>query len=385
MPEPALPLRGEAGVTYAKLFGSILYSTIWQAPDHVRLVWITMLAMKDQDGIVEASVPGLAKAANVSVDLTRDALAALQAPDPDSRTPDHEGRRIESVDGGWRVLNHEKYRAKEALAERRAKEAARTKQRRDEGKLPPPKRKRDASGRVRNSPETSGRVRNSPECPPSETETDHPDREPASVAPGPVPAPSGDLHSSHGGDHEQARAVPAPVNRGWPRTSGAQVPAAPPPPNARDDRAGSRVSDPPGDPLAAERSRLLRVLPQLHVERFRAVKQEIGAAVPDLALPQAERAVREHLLQQPTLEGYEDRARHVLAVREAEARRPPGSLRYFGVGVWREPAWGMATTMEIEAPAASARVGRIEPAPADPAAATGSVDLRAIRDGGTKS
>jgi hypothetical protein len=33
------------------------------------------------------------------------------SPDPDSRTPEHEGRRIEVIDGGWRLLNHEKYRA----------------------------------------------------------------------------------------------------------------------------------------------------------------------------------------------------------------------------------------------------------------------------------
>lgn len=371
-------------MSYAKLFASIITSTVWLEPPDVFKVWIFFLSQKDQDGIVEGSIPGLAAVIGVPRATVETAIAKFMAPDPDSRTPEYEGRRLEAIDGGWRVLNHEKYRLKDAIEERREKERARTKRRRDAGKLKRPRKKRtspDTSGKDRARPDASGSVR---DVPPSEAEAEHPDRAPASVAAGPDPAPSGDLHSSHGGDHEQARAVPAPVNRGWPRASGAKVPAAPPPPNARDDRAGSRVSAPPPDPLVAERSRLLRLLPQLHVERFRAVKQEIGAAVPDLALPQAERAVREHLLQQPTLEGYEDRARHVLAVREAEARRPPGSLRYFGVGVWREPAWSMATTMEIGAPAASARVGRVEPAPADPAAATGPVDLRAIRDGGSK-
>jgi hypothetical protein len=39
------------------------------------------------------------------------AITTFLSPDPDSRTPEHEGRRIEVIDGGWRLLNHEKYRA----------------------------------------------------------------------------------------------------------------------------------------------------------------------------------------------------------------------------------------------------------------------------------
>lgn len=69
-----------------------------------------MLAMADSRGRVWASVPGLANRARVSVDSTRAAIATFLSPDPDSRTPDHEGRRIEAIDGGWRLLNHDKYR-----------------------------------------------------------------------------------------------------------------------------------------------------------------------------------------------------------------------------------------------------------------------------------
>ncbi len=104
---------------YTKLFSSILASTIWRAPDKTRIVWITLLAMADQHGIAEGSVPGLADFARVSVDECRGALAELMAPDPDSRTPDWDGRRIEPVDGGWLLLNHGKYRAKMNADERR--------------------------------------------------------------------------------------------------------------------------------------------------------------------------------------------------------------------------------------------------------------------------
>ena len=78
-----------------------------------------MLAMCNKDGIVEASVPGLADMARVSVDACRASLVKLQSPDPDSRTKDHEGRRVSPTDGGWFILNHAKYRAKMNNDERR--------------------------------------------------------------------------------------------------------------------------------------------------------------------------------------------------------------------------------------------------------------------------
>jgi hypothetical protein len=69
-----------------------------------------MLAIADADGIVSASVPGLASVSNVSVESTRTAVKNLLSEDPDSRTKDFEGRRIEEIDGGWRILNYLKYR-----------------------------------------------------------------------------------------------------------------------------------------------------------------------------------------------------------------------------------------------------------------------------------
>jgi hypothetical protein len=104
---------------YTKLFNSILASTVWREPNEVRILWITMLAMADRTGLVEGSVPGLADFARISVDSCRDALARLSSPDPDSRTKSAEGRRIQEVDGGWLVINHNKYRAKMGADERR--------------------------------------------------------------------------------------------------------------------------------------------------------------------------------------------------------------------------------------------------------------------------
>jgi hypothetical protein len=95
---------------YTKLSSSILASSIWQECNETRLVWITLLALADANGMVEASVPGLASIARVPLSACEEALRALQAPDPYSRNPDHQGRRIEPVNGGWLLLNHEHYR-----------------------------------------------------------------------------------------------------------------------------------------------------------------------------------------------------------------------------------------------------------------------------------
>lgn len=70
-----------------------------------------MLAMADSKGRVWASVPGLANRARVPIEDAQDAITRFLSPDAYSRTPEHEGRRIEPIDGGWRLLNHAKYRA----------------------------------------------------------------------------------------------------------------------------------------------------------------------------------------------------------------------------------------------------------------------------------
>jgi hypothetical protein len=104
---------------YVKLFSSIVNSTIWREPNHVRIVWITMLAIADKNGTVHAALPGLADLARVTIAECEEALGTLSQPDTYSRTPDHEGRRIEWIEGGWVLLNHAKYRNMLGEAERR--------------------------------------------------------------------------------------------------------------------------------------------------------------------------------------------------------------------------------------------------------------------------
>ena len=69
-----------------------------------------MLAMADRKGRVWASIPGLANRARVPLEDSEKALATFLAPDKYSRTKDDDGRRIAEIDGGWKLLNYEKYR-----------------------------------------------------------------------------------------------------------------------------------------------------------------------------------------------------------------------------------------------------------------------------------
>lgn len=95
---------------YVKLFSEILDSSLWSQSASIKLVWITLLAKADQFGVARVSVPGLARAAALSLEETLEAIEYLLAPDPFSKSKAEEGRRIELIDGGIRLINYEKYR-----------------------------------------------------------------------------------------------------------------------------------------------------------------------------------------------------------------------------------------------------------------------------------
>jgi hypothetical protein len=110
---------------FVKVYGSILTSSIWMEDAPTRITWLTLLVMADQNGFVEASVLGIAHQARVTPDQCRAALGCFQRPDPDSKDPENEGRRIVKVDGGFIILNHQKYRERQTPAQVRTAERTR--------------------------------------------------------------------------------------------------------------------------------------------------------------------------------------------------------------------------------------------------------------------
>lgn len=87
--------------------------SIWSEPNEIRICWITLLAMCDSDGIVEASIPGIAARAHLSLKDVEGAIKLFESPDPYSTNPANEGRRVERIASGFRVLNFCHYRQKD--------------------------------------------------------------------------------------------------------------------------------------------------------------------------------------------------------------------------------------------------------------------------------
>lgn len=132
---------------FTKLQRSILGSSVWLYDNETRIVWITMLALCDKDGIVRLSPGMVAHMARVSEDGAAKALERLQEPDSISRNSEFEGRRIRRVDGGFEVLNYMRYYhegirqdRKDYFREKKAESRARI---RSEGKIIRPEHRDD--------------------------------------------------------------------------------------------------------------------------------------------------------------------------------------------------------------------------------------------------
>jgi len=118
-------------MSFTKVHQSILQSSLWCEDSDTKVVWITLLALADRHGEVMASVPGLARTAGVTLEKCQAAIAKFTQPDPHSRTPDLEGRRLEPIPGGWALVNHAKYRHEASKEDSKEKAAQRQKRHRE--------------------------------------------------------------------------------------------------------------------------------------------------------------------------------------------------------------------------------------------------------------
>lgn len=155
---------------YAKLFRSLLLSSVWSEDPATKVLWVSMLAEADAEGYVFGSIVGLAKMAGLLVDETQSSLAKLMAPDPVSsdltRAPENEGRRVVVIPGGWRLVNYAYYRDLQDVDVRRAQDRLRKQRYRSQTKRP------RVSRRVPRCPTLSRDVPPIPKCPPSDADAD---------------------------------------------------------------------------------------------------------------------------------------------------------------------------------------------------------------------
>lgn len=99
---------------YGKLFSSLYQGTLRGCPDEI-LVFTNLIAHADMHGIVDKHWRSIAEETGLDVDRVKAAIVNLEAPDPESRSPEMEGRRIVPMDEhrawGWQIVNHGKYRS----------------------------------------------------------------------------------------------------------------------------------------------------------------------------------------------------------------------------------------------------------------------------------
>jgi hypothetical protein len=164
---------------YAKVFESIVRSSVWSESLSCRILWVTMLVTADREGFVFGSVDGLARVANLTIEDTREAIETLLSPDSNSSDliddPENNGRRVETVSRGWRIINYAYYRDLQRAEDRREKARKKKAEQRE-------RKRRAGAVSPCSVPSLSPRV---PESPTSELDSELDKRERASASPAP--------------------------------------------------------------------------------------------------------------------------------------------------------------------------------------------------------
>ena len=109
---------------YGKIFESMYHGTLagnWKA----LITFQQMIVLSNDEGIIDMTPHAISNITGIPLEIIEEGIKYLEQPDIYSRTPDHEGRRIERLDEhrpwGWIVLNKVKYKR---LASREEKKAA---------------------------------------------------------------------------------------------------------------------------------------------------------------------------------------------------------------------------------------------------------------------
>jgi len=140
---------------YTRVFVTVLDSSI--AEDFtLRHVFEDLFKLCDwKTGVVDMTRQAISRRLNIPLKIVSECIDRLEAPDPASRDPDNQGRRLKRLDEhrdwGWKILNWEKYDA----IRNRADVAMRVQRHRDKkkeegsvtGENPPRSAPRDTNNR----------------------------------------------------------------------------------------------------------------------------------------------------------------------------------------------------------------------------------------------
>jgi len=98
---------------YGKIFDSIYDGTLvedWRA----LVTFQQFIVLCDSDGVVDMTPSAISRRTGIPIEHIKAGIELLEKPDPWSRTPDEEGRRLLRLDNhrewGWQIVNHQKYK-----------------------------------------------------------------------------------------------------------------------------------------------------------------------------------------------------------------------------------------------------------------------------------
>lgn len=109
---------------YAKVFAQIYDGTLCtHGPWEALVTFQQLLILADKDGNVDMTIPAISRRTTIPLEILEKGIKALLEPDPHSRTPTEEGRRIIPLapgrDWGWSVVNYTHYRSIKREEDRR--------------------------------------------------------------------------------------------------------------------------------------------------------------------------------------------------------------------------------------------------------------------------
>jgi hypothetical protein len=107
---------------YSKLFGAMWQGSLY-GHFEASAVFMVLLSLCDAQGVVDRTPEAIAGTTGWPLEFICKGIEELGKPDPRSRTPDEEGRRIIPLDAhrnwGWRLTNYDHYRQEMRSIDRR--------------------------------------------------------------------------------------------------------------------------------------------------------------------------------------------------------------------------------------------------------------------------
>jgi hypothetical protein len=120
---------------YGKIFSSIYEGTLyghWEAIVTMQ----QLIVLATPDGVIDMTPQAIAARTSIPFEIISKGLKVLGEPDPYSRTPGEDGRRIVAIDShrpwGWRLVNHWKYMAMRDMEAKRKADRERLAEKRRE-------------------------------------------------------------------------------------------------------------------------------------------------------------------------------------------------------------------------------------------------------------